>query len=128
MPQGECNQSTSLQVIELFKAHVSAIVTLATGALVLSVTFLKELKPPALQNRGWLISSWVLFTASVVSGVLYSYFLTLLASDAYNKNAGKRSRVSGSTSKNFLVFFSLLLHISFVLGILTFLIFALGNI
>jgi hypothetical protein len=109
-----------LAILELFKAHVGAIVTLATGALVLSTTFLKDVKLNTLQSVYWLKSSWVLFTLTILAGVLYSYVLTLLGNSTtcWNKNSCGHRTLLGVLS--------LPLHLLFILAVCCFLGFAWG--
>lgn len=109
-------------VLEYFKAHVTAIVTLATGALVLSVSFIKDVGGVAPQLSGFLMVGWVFFTASIIAGVFYSYILTFIARDPENEGGLNK------TFRNMLNGVSIVLHFSFMAGILCFLIFALANV
>lgn len=111
-----------LKALEHFKSHVTGIVTLATGALVLSAAFLKDI-PVTTHNYFWLLkSSWVLFTLSVVAGVLYDYVLTLLSNsrECWGLNICKH--------KSFLAISNFFLHMFFLLAVLVFLIFVLFSV
>lgn len=110
-----------VSILELFKGHVDALVTVSTGALVLSVTFLKDTASRIPSNLRFLRWSWALFTVSIVAGVLYSYALTHLASsnECWQKDK--------CTHRDILMASSVILHLSFFVAVLLFLIFALSN-
>ena len=64
-------------VMGLFIENAKTYVQLSSGALLLSVAFLRDFaavseKGP-LTADGWLIASWVLFLVSIGSGALYQY-------------------------------------------------------
>ncbi len=120
-PPGQ-QTSQFYSVLDYFKAHVTAITTLATGALVLSLTFLKDLDLAALQLRGFLQAGWILFTVSIVAGVCYSFILTYIAKDPDD------SKRLHDSFKQMLVKLSFVLHFAFMLGIICFLVFAMANI
>jgi len=106
-----------LTVLEQFKGHVTGIVTLATGALVLSATFIKD-APVSTRSFFWLLkSSWGLFTLSIIAGVLYSYALTLL----YNSRACWER--DACPHRTFLAISNFFLHVCFLLAIIIFLVF-----
>jgi len=109
----------SIPSLEQFRAHITAMVTLATGALVLSVSFLKDVDVPALTHRWTLQLSWVSFTFSIVFGVVYSYTLTFLAKDLQPDVRDFGERI--------LSWASILLHCFFMLGVILFLFFVLLN-
>jgi hypothetical protein len=109
-------------VLEYFKAHVTAIVTLATGALVLSISFIKDVEVSSLQMRGFLMAGWIFFTLSTTAGVCYSYILTYIASDPEDTR-GLRLTFKGWLNK-----LSIVLHFAFMFGIICFLVFALANV
>ncbi|HKT46621.1 MAG TPA: hypothetical protein VJP87_03785 [Candidatus Acidoferrales bacterium] len=63
-----------MEKAKLFRDHVQSIVTLATGALALSVTFLHDIATK--HTAGWLIErAWYGLVATVVLGIFYSYVL-----------------------------------------------------
>jgi hypothetical protein len=97
-----------MEKAKLFREHVQSIITLATAALALSVTFLHDIATKHVQ--AWLIQrAWSALLLAVVFGLLYNYVLL-----AYVKADGKSyRRLLGITS--------LLLHISF-LGALVYLV------
>lgn len=110
-----------VSLLALFKGHVDALVTVSTGALVLSVTFLKDAASRSPNNLRFLRWSWGLFTLSIVAGVLYSYVLTHLASSSECWQKDK------CTHRKVLIASSMVLHLSFFAAVLLFLIFALSN-
>ena len=117
--QSSAQDSSQLySVLEYFKAHVTAIVTLATGTLVLSISFIKDVDVTTLQRRGFLQAGWILFTISIVAGVCYSYILTLIAKDPKLRQ----------TFKQMLGAISFVLHFAFMFGVVCFLVFALANV
>jgi hypothetical protein len=111
-----------LSILEHFKAHVNGIVTLATGALVLSATFLKDIPLTTKQYEWWLKLSWMLLSISIVSGVSYSYVLTMLVN---NRDCWPRDNCA---HRSWLMWLNLFLHLSFLLAIIAFMVFALLSI
>src|SRR5258707_313980 len=70
--------------VELFQDYIKTVLNLATGALVVSVTFLheiiglgeKEMSKP-LRDPVLLGLSWTTYLVSVMGSLLYLYFLSL---------------------------------------------------
>lgn len=104
----------SLERAKLFRDHAQSIITLSTGALALSVTFLHDIASNHLQ--GWLIQrSWIAFVLAVVFGILYDYVLL-----AYVRAKGKSYAL-------LLGFLSILLHLFFLAGLVYMVRFAFAN-
>jgi len=100
--------SPLIEKAKLFREHVQSIITLATGALALSVTFLHDIATKHV--KAWLIErAWYGLVLAVVFGLLYNYVLL-----AYVKKDGKKYG-------RLLAVISILLHISF-LGALIYLV------
>ncbi len=72
-----------LERAKLFREHVQNVLTLATGALVLSITFLHDIAPNA-GDRESLRLAWQLLVGTVVLGVAYNYVLAI-----YTRNESK---------------------------------------
>jgi hypothetical protein len=108
---------------DLVKGHVDALLTVATAVLVLSITILKEANITDPKSRSLLEYSWVLFTASIVAGILHNYTLMHLV---------KRDRCwpdeADCWHRTILTLFMAGLHLSFLVAVGLFLIFALTNI
>jgi len=72
-----------LERAKLFREHIQTVLSLATGSLVLSVTFLHDIAPHA-DNKESLRLCWVLLVWTIILGVAYNYLLSI-----YSKNEGK---------------------------------------
>jgi len=69
---------------ELAEGYVKTVLTLSTGALVLSVTFLHDIvgigSPEAAKGIAWrslIVSSWVALLISAVASLFYLYHLAI---------------------------------------------------
>jgi hypothetical protein len=112
------NESPSEGLLErakFFRDHVQAVMNLATGALVLSVTFIHD-KAEHLQGKGRLRHSWELLGCTILLGVAYNYVLAM-----YMREKGKRF---GS----WLPVLSFFLHAAFAASIVLMALFGLSNI
>jgi hypothetical protein len=65
-----------LDKAKFFREHVQTILSLATGAFVLSVTFLHDLTPKARQVD-YLRKSWAIFVCTILLGLAYNYVLSI---------------------------------------------------
>jgi hypothetical protein len=82
-------ESTNVGVekrVELFQDYIKTVLNLATGALVVSVTFLHEIiglgekeVSKSLRDPALLGLSWTMYLVSVMGSLLYLYFLSLSA-------------------------------------------------
>jgi len=72
-----------LERAKLFREHIQNVLTLATGALVLSITFLHDIAPNPV-DRGSLRIAWKLLVLAVLWGVAYNYVLAI-----YTRNESK---------------------------------------
>lgn len=106
---------------ELTRSHVDALVTVATAVLVLSVTFLQNANISSPNHKNLLRWSWVLFTVSIIAGIIHSYVLILLV------NEKSCWTTNSCFHRKILFLFNLLLHISFFAAAALFLIFAIIN-
>lgn len=70
---------------ELFEGYIKTVLSLSTGALVLSLTFLHDVlgmgagAHAEVPCRGLLLASWIAFLVSVAASLSYLYFLALAA-------------------------------------------------
>jgi len=110
------NQSNSLlDRAKFFREHVATVLNLATGSLVLSVTFLHD--QAAHLKQTWLVRrSWWFFFLTIFLGVAYNYVL-----NAYVQKEGGRY---GTLLK----ILSGLFHAMFVLAVCYLLRFGLWNL
>src|SRR5450755_3885699 len=88
---------------KLFREHMATVLNLATGALVLSVTFLHDLAG-RLQGVWLLKRSWLCLLATIFCGVAYSYIL-----DIYIK-------LKGNQYGTLLLVFSFVFHAAFLVA------------
>jgi hypothetical protein len=97
-----------MEKAKLFREHVQSIITLSTGALALSITFLHDI---ATKHAGaWLLErAWYGLVTAIVLGLLYNYVLL-----AYVK-------ANGLSYGKLLGAISILLHVTF-LGSLVYLV------
>jgi hypothetical protein len=70
---------------KFFREHVQSILSLATGSLVLSVTFLHDLASQAPHKLDYLKQSWWMLVVTILFGLIYNYVLSI-----YVKVEGKR--------------------------------------
>jgi hypothetical protein len=106
---------SSLDESKFLQDHIKIVLGLATGSLVLSVTFLHNLGT-SVQGKYFLQRSWMWFLAAILAGVGCNYFLTLSV-----QNALKRYRRPLNIA-------SFLLHGCFIVAVVYFLRFALANL
>ncbi len=86
-PAGSGSGTVTLEKrFELAEGFVKAVLSLSTGALVFSVTFLHEIigigaegPPREIHNRYLIAASWLAFLVSVGSALYYLYFLAVAA-------------------------------------------------
>lgn len=103
-----------IEKAKLFREHSQSIITLATGALALSVTFLHDIATKHV--AAWMIErAWYGFVAAIVFGLLYNYVLM-----AYVKADGNRYG-------GLLAGLSILLHVSFLAALIYMVRFAQAN-
>ena len=104
-----------LDQAKFFREHIQTILSLATGSLVLSITFLHNVEPKAqhVENLKW---SWEIFVASIVLGLVYNYVLSI-----YVANGGRRYGMVLRTT-------SFLFHLSFVAAVYFMLRFGTANL
>jgi uncharacterized membrane protein YqjE len=89
---------------KFFREHVQTILSLATGSLVLSVTFLHDIATKA-QHVEYLKRSWEILVLTILLGLIYNYVLSI-----YVRDEGKRygKLLSG---------ISFLFHVSFIVAL-----------
>jgi hypothetical protein len=104
-----------LERAKFFREHVSTVLNLATGSLVLSVTFLHD-KAGHLQQAWLLKRSWWFLMISVLCGVAYNYVLNLYV------------RKKGQRYGTLLKVLSFCFHLAFVLAMCYLFRFGLWNI
>jgi hypothetical protein len=100
---------------KFFREHVQTIVSLATGSLVLSVTFLHDIAAKA-QHVEFLKRSWEILVLTILLGLIYNYVLSI-----YVTVAGKRYGKA-------LSLVSFFFHISFVVALYFMLRFGTANL
>lgn len=74
MPNG--TTESLLERAKFFREHVQTILSLATGAFVLSITFLHDIAPKA-QRVDYLRTSWAIFVLTILLGLAYNYVLSI---------------------------------------------------
>jgi hypothetical protein len=104
-----------LEKAKLFRDHVQGVLALATGSLVLSVTFLHD-KGNTVADIADLRFSWIFFMLAILAGIAYNYVLAIYAI---------RQR---DFFRNLLVVFSSCLHALFLVAIFFLARFGLDNI
>lgn len=109
----------SNEVINAVLEWTKQITTLASGTLVLSATFIKDIFKGTVEHQILLICSWVLFAVSAIFGILLMGNLCYLFSE---KNRGIRSIYNLTTRLIGLIHF-----LAFVVGICFFVYFASSN-
>jgi hypothetical protein len=93
--------SALIEKAKLFRDHIQSIITLATGALALSVTFLHDIA--AKHAELWLIKrAWAGLVLSVALGIISNYVLLL-----YTKKNGDKYQISLAATV-------ILLHVGFL--------------
>lgn len=108
-------EDTLLERAKFFRDHVATVLNLATGSLVLSVTFLHD-KAGNLRG-GWLLRrSWWFLLVSILFGVAYNYTLNV-----YVKEEGDRYGL-------LLRIISFVFHAAFVVAVLYLFRFGMKNI
>ena len=95
---------TLLERAKFFREHVQGIITLAAGAIVLSVTFVHDLAPKP-QHREYLVASWWIFLGTILLGLTYSYVLSIYVTSTSRRYGGLLTCVA------------LLFHASFAVAI-----------
>lgn len=98
------NPDPFLERAKFFREHVQAIITLAAGAILLSLTFVHDLAPQA-EHGSYLVTSWWIFLATILLGLSYNYVLAI-----YVTMEGKRYG-------HLLMIISFVFHASFVAAI-----------
>ena len=104
-----------LERAKFFREHVQAVLNLATGSFVLSVTFLHD-KAAVLQHKSDLSTSWWLMAFTILLGIAYNYSLSI-----YVRNEGVRYG-------GLLKLLSLMFHLLFVISMCFLLRFGLWNV
>ncbi|MGA7217590.1 MAG: hypothetical protein WBX38_04715 [Candidatus Sulfotelmatobacter sp.] len=112
-PQGDADKLL-LERAKFFREHVQAVLNLATGALVLSVTFLHD--KTSIRDARDLRISWRLLVAAIFLGILYNYVLAIF------------TRWGGRRYGSFLSILSLAFHITFFAAVVYMSRFGLSNI
>lgn len=97
-------QKFFLERAKFFRDHVQAVLNLATGSLVLSVTFLHNIGSHV-SSKVFLTRAWNWFVVSILLGITYNYMLAI-----YARSQGKRFG-------GLLSFLSFVFHLSFVVAI-----------
>lgn len=91
-----------LERAKSFREHAMAVLNLATGSLVLSITFLHD--QSAHLHSAWLLKrAWWLLFLSILFGVAYNYFLNIHRRDE-GKRYGGMLRVLSFLFHGFFVF------------------------
>jgi Kef-type K+ transport system membrane component KefB len=108
-------QGTLLERAKFFRDHVATVLNLATGSLVLSVTFLHD-KAGSLRDAWLLKLSWWFLLFSILFGVAYNYTLNV-----YVKAEGDRYGV-------LLRILSFVFHSAFIVAIFYLFRFGMKNI
>lgn len=104
-----------LERSKFFREHVQTIISLATGSFVLSVTFLHDIAPKA-KNVNLLKTSWYLFVAAILLGLIYNYVLSIYV------------REKGDKYGKLLAGVSFLFHASFAVAMIYLLRFGTANL
>src|SRR5215510_2320125 len=103
------------EAAKFFREHVQAVLNLATGSLVLSVTFLHNLGSN-LVNKQYLRWSWMLFICTILLGIAYNYVL------------GIHVRIEGRCFARVLFAISTIFHLSFLVAVYYLARFGLSNL
>ncbi|HEV2964255.1 MAG TPA: hypothetical protein VG649_20680 [Candidatus Angelobacter sp.] len=119
-----------LERAKFFREHVQTVINLATGSLVLSVTFLHD-KSGTLKRTGCLKVSWAFLVAAIVFGSVYNYFLSL-----YTKRHTKPSEIEEYAKREklervdalVLSLLSGIFHLLFVGALILVLLFGIANV
>jgi hypothetical protein len=74
-PQKSDSSGSFLERAKFFREHVQSVLNVATGALVVSVTFLHDLQKA--QGLSYLRRSWECLLATIFLGILYNYILAI---------------------------------------------------
>jgi hypothetical protein len=80
---------------ELYQDYIKTVLSLSTGALVLSITFLHDVlgtgsdrAPRTVSHHEVLGLAWLAFVLSILSSLIYLYFLALAARDSAEFHSG----------------------------------------
>src|SRR5215470_2164773 len=96
-------EDTLLERAKFFREHVATVLNLATGSLVLSVTFLHDQFGHL--HDAWLLKrSWWFLIFAILFGVAYNYTLNIYV------------RENGNRYAELLKVLSLIFHLSFVVA------------
>ena|ERR1700729_2683946 len=112
---GTEEQKLFVEKAKFFREHVQAVLNLATGSLVLSVTFLHD-KGNSIARADLLKSSWLWLLAAIVLGLAYNYVLSIRA-----KESTERYRI-------LMGLLSAVFHLSFLVAMYYLFRFGIGNI
>ncbi len=104
-----------LERSKFYREHGQTIISLATGSFVLSVTFLHDIAPKA-KGVNLLKTSWYLFVAAILLGLVYNYVLSIYV------------RVKGDKYGPLLTGISLFFHASFAIAMIYLLRFGTANL
>ncbi len=111
-----------------------AILTLASGALGLSITFIKQIAPhPKSQSIYFLVAAWVFFSFSILS-TLISFLTSQNACRRQrdildqNQQTSKKELESNNNAANWTNWFNYLSIAFFILGIFLLIIFSVFNL
>jgi hypothetical protein len=104
-----------LERAKFFREHVATVLNLATGSLVLSVTFLHD-QTGHLRNTWLLKRSWWLLFLTIFFGVGYNYVLNIYL------------RQEGARYNTLLKILSFAFHVAFIVAVCYLLRFGLWNI
>ena len=120
----DMQKDVRLKLIDTTQEWSKQIVTLATGTLVLSATFLKDLFGKALHAEGALLTCWVSLTVAACAGALFLGALSaLLGRAATDRNLTKIDVFA--TSSRLLAFVQI---VTFIVGMSAFTWFAWANV
>lgn len=95
------------------------IITLSTGTLVISGTFIRNVFSGVIASKAWIFWSWALLSVSILTGILYLGTLCKMLNDGKSENLDIYSWPSR--------FFALIHVLSFFSGMVLFVIFIYMN-
>ena len=107
-------EESLLERAKFFREHVQAVLNLATGSLVLSVTFLHD--KPNIRGVPCLRLAWELLVATIFLGVAYNYVLAV------------RTRPGAGGFSKLLFALSALFHLAFFVSMVLLAKFGLANV
>ncbi len=105
------------KALSFLDSTTKQIITLSTGSIVLTATFLDKIVGDSLSYKGYLICSWVSFSLAIVFGLL------VLGAIIRNSNNNECDVYKNNTR-----WLSLFQYFSFLIGLVAFWIFALLNL